>query len=212
MVLTVLKMDAYSLLENYGIFSFFGPFLVIFSLMYGTLRKSQIFGKVKTVEKIYVIIALALAFYYLYNLSVVGLTQRVLSFFFYEMLTVLLILIAISFLFTAVSPKGEGGEPKTSVLSGIFGLLVILAFLYASISAPSEVGESVSSIVNGVLDFLITSGLLIVIIPLFIIIAVIYWVTTPSTGKKPLKEKGKKVLLVTDSTLDDLFKRLQGEQ
>jgi len=185
---------------------------VIFSLMYGILRKSQLFGKVKTAEKIYIIIALILTFYYLYDLSIVGLTQRVLSFFFYEMLTVLLILITISLLFTAVSPKGEKAEPKTSVLSGIFGLLVVLAFLYASISSPSEVGLSISSTMNGIMNFLITSGLLIVIIPLLIIIAVIYWAVTPSTGKKSSKVSGKKVLVVTDSTLEDLFKRLQGGQ
>jgi len=209
------KMDIYSLLESYGVFSFFGPFLVIFSLLYGTLRKSQIFGKVKSVEKIYIIIALALSLYYIYNLSVVGFTQRVLSFFFYEMLAVLLILIAISFLFTAVSPKKEEGkvESKTSALAGIFGLLVIFAFLYASISSPSEVGESVSSTMYGIWDFLVTSGLLLVIIPLGIIIAVIYWVTTPSSEKKSsTKEKGKNILVVTDATLEDLFKRLRGEQ
>ncbi|RIB35092.1 MAG: hypothetical protein BXU00_03345 [Candidatus Nanoclepta minutus] len=203
-------MEVYSLLENYGIFSFFGPFLVIFSLMYGTLRKSYVFGKVKSVEKIYIIIAFALTLYYLYNLSVIGFTQRVLSFFFYEMLALLLILIAISFLFTTVSPKEKGEEPKTSVLSGIFGLLVILAFLYASISSPSEVGEGVSSTINGILDFLVTSGLLVIIIPLFIIIAVIYWVTTPSGSGKSIKEKSRNILLITDSTLEDMIKRLQG--
>jgi len=186
---------------------------VVFSLIYGTLRKSYIFGKVKGVEKIYIVIALSLTLYYIYNLSVVGFTQRVLSFFFYEMLALLLILIAISFLFTAISPKEEGGkEPKTSALAGIFGFLVILAFLYASISSPSEVGESVSSAIYGIWDFLVTSGLLLVIIPLGIIIAVIYWVTTPSVETKPIKERGKEVLVVTDTTLDELFKRLKGEK
>jgi len=203
-------MDIYSILESYGIFNLFGPFLVMFSLLYGTLRKSQLFGKVETVEKIYIVLAFVLTFFYLYNLSVIGLTQRVLSFFFYEMLAVLLILIALSFLFTAVSPKGEEGKPKTSVLSGIFGFLVILAFLYASITSPSEVGEGVSSFIGGIWLFLVTSGLLIVLIPLGIIIAIIYWVTTPSKKKPSVKERTKNFLVITDTTLEDLYKRLKG--
>jgi len=205
-------MDVYSLLENYGIFNLFGPFLVMFSLLYGTLRKSQLFGKVETVEKIYIVIAFALTFFYLYNLSAIGLTQKVLSFFFYEMLAVLLILIALSFLFTAVSPTGGGGQPKTSILSGIFGFLVILAFLYASITSPSEVGEGVSSFLNEAWLFLITSGLLIILIPLGIIIAVIYWVTSPPKKKPSVKERAKNFLVITDATLEDLYKRLKGEK
>jgi len=205
-------MDVYSLLENYGIFNLFGPFLVMFSLLYGVLRKSQLFGKVETVEKIYIVIAFALTFFYLYNLSAIGLTQKVLSFFFYEMLAVLLILIALSLLFTAVSPKGEGGQPKTSILSGIFGFLVILAFLYASITSPSEVGEGVSSFLNEAWLFLITSGLLIILIPLGIIIAVIYWVTSPPKKKPSVKERAKNFLVITDATLEDLYKRLKGEK
>jgi len=184
----------------------------MFSLLYGTLRKSMLFGKVETAEKIYIVIAFALTFFYLYNLSVIGLTQKVLSFFFYEMLTILLILIALSFLFTAVSTKGEGGQPKTSVLSGIFGFLVILAFLYASISSPSEVGESISSFIGGIWLFLVTSGLLIILIPLGIIIAVIYWVTSPSKKGTSIKEKPKNFLIITDTTLEDLYKRLRGEK
>jgi len=182
----------------------------MFSLLYGTLRKSMLFGKVETAEKIYIVLAFVLTFFYLYNLSVIGLTQRVLSFFFYEMLAVLLILIALSFLFTAVSPKGEG-SPKTSVLSGIFGFLVILAFLYASITSPSEVGESISSFMGGIWLFLVTSGLLIILIPLGIIIAVIYWVTSPPKKGTPVKDKAKNFLVITDATLEDLYKRLRGQ-
>ena len=205
-------IDIYYILENYGFFNFIGPFFVVFSLIYGTLRKSRIFGKVKNAEKIYIVISFILTFYYLYSLSTVEYTQRVLSFFFYEILTLLLILIAISFLFTIVTPTGEEKRISSSAISGIFSLIVIIAFLYASLSSPGQAGSGAASFMQNIWDFLITSGLLMVIIPLVIIIIVILWVTTPTKRSKSIKQKAKNTLIVTDTTLDDLFKRLRGEE
>ena len=51
--------------QNYGIFNFLLPFLLTFSIFYGILRKSKIFGSDEKAERINAVIAFVAAFYIL---------------------------------------------------------------------------------------------------------------------------------------------------
>ena len=58
--------DLVALAKEYGLFEFYLPFVILFSLMYGLLNKSKIFGDPKEVKKastINLLISLAAAFY-----------------------------------------------------------------------------------------------------------------------------------------------------
>ncbi|MEM1804797.1 MAG: hypothetical protein QXI77_02250 [Nanopusillaceae archaeon] len=195
-------IDIYQLFENYGFFSFIGPFLVIFSLIYGSLRKTGLFGNVKKSEKLYVLISISIAFYYIYSLSTVEYTQRVLSFFFYEILALFFILIILGFIYSYFEAKEEG-EAKPNIVAGLLTLTVIFAFLYASLSHSEEFGYHISNAIS----FIISSELIIIIFIFVAIILIIWWMTSPE--KIETKKKTKGILITTDKTLEDLFKRIK---
>lgn len=194
-------MDVYAIFENYGFFHFIGPFLIIFSLIYGSLRKIGLFGKAKNAEKFYVIIAISIAFYYIYSIATVEYTQKVLSFFFYEVLALFFILLILGLLYNSFKSDVEG-KPRPNILAGLLILTVIFAFLYASISHPEEIGSSI----EGAFSYIFESDLFIILILLGILIIIVAWVT--SSGKTKPTQKAKNILITTDATLDDLFKKL----
>ncbi|MEM4757908.1 MAG: hypothetical protein QW184_02025 [Nanopusillaceae archaeon] len=195
-------IDVYQFFENYGFFSFIGPFLVIFSLIYGSLRKTGLFGSVKKSEKFYVIISISIAFYYIYSLSTVEYTQKVLSFFFYEILALFFILIILGFVYNYFEAKEEG-KAKPNIVAGLLTLTVIFAFLYASLSNSEEFGYYIN---NAVIS--IVSNELIIIISIFVIfILIIWWMVSP--GEIKTKEKAKNILVITDKTLEDLVKKVK---
>ncbi|MEM5880163.1 MAG: hypothetical protein QXQ16_02650 [Candidatus Aenigmatarchaeota archaeon] len=193
-------VDIYQLFENYGFFHFIGPFLVIFSLIYGGLRKTGLFGNVKKSEKLYVLISISIAFYYIYSLSTVEYTQKVLSFFFYEILALFFILIILGFIYGYFEAKGEG-EAKPSVVAGLLTLTVIFAFLYASLSHSEEFGYHISNAISSI----VSSELIITIFIFVAIILIIWWMTSP--GKTDIKKKTKEILSTIDSTFEEPFKK-----
>jgi len=166
----------YQLFAQYGIFHLFAPFLVIFSLLYGLLRKSKLFGDK---EKFYAVIAFALTFYYLYSINIIEFTQRFFSAFFYQMLAMLLLLISISLFFDNI-----GGLKK---ISPLLGLTVFIAFWYASMYSPEGVGEATRDVIFTVWGYIINTGLLIVLIILGGFVVLVKWLTTPIKPKKERK-------------------------
>lgn len=194
-------MDIYYILENYGIFHLFGPFLIIFSLLYGSLRKVGLFGKVKNAEKFYIVIAFSITFYYIYSISTVEYTQKVLSFFFYEVLVLFFILLILGLIYNSLKSDTKE-KARLDILAGLLTLTVIFAFLYASVSYPEEIGIAIENAFSNIF----ASELFIILVIFGILIIIIIWVT--SSGKSSPKEKAKKVLVTTDATLEELLKRI----
>ncbi|MFP3132331.1 MAG: hypothetical protein RXQ77_03260 [Candidatus Nanopusillus sp.] len=173
----------YNLFSEYGIFTFVAPFLLVFSLLYGSLRKTGLFGKDNpNKEKLYAIISMVIAFYYLYNISDVIFTSNFISFFFFEVLVIFFILMIIA-LMAGISEPYKGDEEfqrykqySHNVIVGLITLTVLFAFLYASSVDFNGFGESAQNIIAEILLALISTGLLPLLIIIGFVIAAIYWV------------------------------------
>ena len=195
-------------MNTLGIFTIIGPFLVVFSLFYGILHKSKIFGTAQTAEKIYAVISFALAIFYLYNVKTVLFTQAFLSFFFYELLLLFLLLIAISLIARFVEDTSEQKTIKRHYISGILSLTVLLAFLYASMQGTEYYGSLAESILTNIFMYLASSGLLLVIIMFIILIAIVAWMTSPPQ-QEPFKERTEKKLKDVLNYMLDLYESSQ---
>ncbi len=177
---------------QYGIFTIIAPFLLIFSLIYGLIRKARLFGNKSESERIYAVISFAIAMYFVYKVGLVFFTARFISFFFYEMLVLLMILIGLSiFIGFGNSSQNSNLNRIRTVVQGILGLTVVFAFLYAASYDPEGVGVWSQQIVETIFLFLIESGLLAILIIFLILFALIHWMT--STPKQTsLKDRIKK--------------------
>jgi fumarate reductase subunit C len=186
----------YTLFSEYGIFTILAPFLLVFSLLYGSLRKIGLFGKDNpNKEKLYAIISIVIAFYYLYNISAVIFTSNFISFFFFEVLVIFFILMIIA-LMASISEPYKGDEEfqrykQTShnVIVGFITLTVLFAFLYASSVDFNGFGAAAQNIIAEILLALISTGLLPFLIIIGLIIAAIYWVYRKEPPKKKRKRK-----------------------
>ncbi|MFP3167332.1 MAG: hypothetical protein RXQ68_02830 [Candidatus Nanopusillus sp.] len=173
----------YNLFSEYGIFTFVAPFLLVFSLLYGSLRKTGLFGKDNpNKEKLYAIISMVIAFYYLYNISDVIFTSNFISFFFFEVLVIFFILMIIA-LMAGISEPYKGDEEferykqySHNVIVGFITLTVLFAFLYASSIDFNGFGASAQNIITEIMLELIYTGLLPLLIVIGFVLAAIYWV------------------------------------
>ncbi|MFZ8856132.1 MAG: hypothetical protein ACO2OX_02990 [Candidatus Nanopusillus sp.] len=186
----------YNLFSQYGIFTFVAPFLLVFSLLYGSLRKIGLFGKDNpNKEKLYAIISIVIAFYYLYSISAVIFTSYFISFFFFEVLIIFFILMIIALMAGILEPyKGDDEFQKYkqsshNIIVGILTLTVLFAFLYASSANFEEFGATAQNIMTEMMLALILSGLLPYLIIGGFIIAALYWVYKK---EEPPKKKRKK--------------------
>jgi len=201
----------YNLFSEYGIFTFVAPFLLVFSLLYGSLRKTGLFGKDNpNKEKLYAIISMVIAFYYLYNISDVIFTSNFISFFFFEVLIIFFILMIIALMAgISESYKEEDDEFKRykqyshNVIVGFITLTVLFAFLYASSTDFNGLGASAQNIIAEILLALIYTGLLPFLIIIGFVIAAIYWVYHKE--ERPKKKRNmKKIILAFDKDIKDL--------
>jgi len=187
----------YNLFSEYGIFTFVAPFLLVFSLLYGSLRKTGLFGKDNpNKEKLYAIISIVIAFYYLYNISDVIFTSNFISFFFFEILVIFFILMIIA-LMAGISEPYRGDEEferykqySHNVIVGFITLTVLFAFLYASSTDFNGFGAAAQNIIIEIMLALIYTGLLPFLIIIGFLAAAIYWVYhKEETPKKKRKKR-----------------------
>jgi len=172
----------YALFSEYGIFTIVAPFLLVFSLLYGSLRKTGLFGKNNpNAEKLYAIISIVIAFYYLYSISDVIFTSNFISFFFFEVLVIFFILMIIAMM-ASISEPYKGDEEferykqySHNVIVGLITLTVLFAFLYASSVNFNEFGYTAQNIILEILLTLIYTGLLPILIIIGIIAGALYW-------------------------------------
>jgi len=202
----------YNLFSEYGIFTFVAPFLLVFSLLYGSLRKTGLFGRDNpNKEKLYAIISMVISFYYLYNISDVIFTSNFISFFFFELLVIFFILMIIA-LMAGISEPYEGDDEfkrykqySHNVIVGFITLTVLFAFLYASSVDFNGLGASAQNIIIEILLALIYTGLLPFLIIIGFIIAALYWVYHKE--ERPKKKRNKiKIINATGEPLFDIVK------
>lgn len=175
----------YTLFSEYGIFTFVAPFLLVFSLLYGSLRKTGLFGKDNpNKEKLYAIISMVISFYYLYNISDVIFTSNFISFFFFEVLVIFFILMIIALMAGISEPYKEEDDEEFkrykqyshNVIVGFITLTVLFAFLYASSTDFNGLGAAAQNIIIEIMLALIYTGLLPFLIIIGFVAAAIYWV------------------------------------
>lgn len=207
----------YSLYQQFGIFNLVAPFLLIFALIYGLLRKTQIFKNVQNADRIYAVIAFVISLYYIYSVGLVNFTQTFLAFFFYEMIILFMILLALSLLNLFSSKEENYPELETAkrnisaVITGLLGLTVLFAFLYAASSSSSSFGQGTFSVLNAILYELIYSGLIYILVIVVIFIGVIYWMTKPS-NVKPKKPGVKEYLKALAKAAEEAEKAVSEEE
>jgi len=202
----------YTLFSEYGIFTFVAPFLLVFSLLYGSLRKIGLFGRDNpNKEKLYAIISMVIAFYYLYNISYVIFTSNFISFFFFEVLVIFFILMIIA-LMAGISEPYKGDEEfqkyKQYSYNGIVGFMtlsVLFAFLYASSVDFNGFGATAQNMIAEILLALISTGLLPFLIIIGFIIAAIYWIYRKEPPKK--KRRRRYLFIAPGESMYDLAER-----
>ena len=210
-------MDVTTLLyltfSEYGIFTLVAPFLLIFSLTYGLLRKTGLFGKDNPLkEKLYAIIAFVISFYYLYNMQTVIFTQKFLSFFFYETLVLFFLLMIIALLGAISKPYESKDElynkyknTAYNSLVGFLGLLVLFAFMYASSQSFTSFGQQAMNIITQIFLVLLNSGLLSIIIIFAIIIGILAWATSKPGSSEEWKKKAKYLVISPGESFYQLY-------
>jgi fumarate reductase subunit C len=203
----------YTLFSEYGIFTFVAPFLLVFSLLYGSLRKIGLFGKDNpTKEKLYAIISMVITFYYLYNISDVIFTSNFISFFFFEVLVIFFILMIIALMAGISEPYKEEEDEEFkrykryshNVIVGFITLTVLFAFLYASSTDFNGLGTAAQNIIIEIMLALIYTGLLPFLIIIGFVAAAIYWVYHKE--ERPKKKRGLTIILpAVDKSLKELL-------
>jgi len=194
------------LLNDYGISTLFGPFLVIFSLSYGLLRKANLFGKH---ERIAAVVAFGFSMYYIANIGTILFTQRFFAMFFYEMLALLLVLMVVA-LFWGGSGDSVG-ETWRNAASGVLGLTVLIAALYAYMSNPEQAGTMSFDFMKFIYDLLFNTGLIVFVVLLVAFYILYKWLTAESDqqGTPSLKDKTKDFLKSFADLMDEIGKNEQ---
>ncbi|HIP90617.1 MAG TPA: hypothetical protein EYH22_03640 [Candidatus Nanopusillus sp.] len=113
--------------------------------------------------------------------------------FFYEILTILLVLIAFS-IFARNPTGGEDTRKKRqAIFSGVLGLSVVIAALYAFKGNPTAVGMISKLILESLYKYLIETGLFTFLVLVGVFIMLTRWLTDDSKKKKKEKNWKKKV-------------------
>jgi hypothetical protein len=181
--------------KEYAIFDLYLPFVILFTILYGLLNKSKIFGEGKQVKNLNLVISLASALFIL-AYTPVGITMtQFFSTFFAGMSVVLITLIAFGMFVVLMLPivgiqtdKPDWGKKFATPLVVIAGLIAFSLYLSSggSLIIP---GIDISTWGLGL------SPDTVAIILLFGITGLaIWWLTGPTAEEKMIMEANKKQL------------------
>lgn len=166
------------ILNDYGISTLFGPFLVIFSLTYGLLRKANLF---RNHDRLASMIAFGFSLYYIANIGTILFTQRFFAMFFYEMLVLLFVLMVIGIL---GGTSREAPESWRTTASGILGMTVLIAALYAYMANPSQTGSMSVDFLKMIYTILFNTGIIVFVILIVAFVILHKWITsTPNNNR-----------------------------
>jgi len=183
--------DLVVLAKEYGIFEFYLPFVILFSLMYGLLSKSKIFGDPKEVKKaasLNAIISLAAAFYVMaYSPLGVTLTEFFANFF-TQTAVILVTLLAFLMIIGLLVPI-SGREPG-EIFKGVAKYVVIFGALIGIGMFISSGGLNIfPGLEESTLPGISASSEDLFIIILLVLTAIVVWWVSKGEGKSEEKVK-----------------------
>ena len=130
-------------LQGIGVFDFYIPFILMFSIFYGLLMKSKIFGDSTTnpqVRTINTLISFAAAMSVLLWLPLEGISLgEYFGTFFGQILVVFMTLLVFLLIISMSTPEGDNGIDFSSMLSYVVPVAFILALLVFTSSGGFEI-------------------------------------------------------------------------
>jgi len=178
--------DIVPFLKDIGIYEYYLPFVILFSLIFGLLTKSKIFGEDKKSKNLNVIISLAAAFYIMaYSPLGVTLTQFFANLFteLAVMLVTILAFMMIVALLIPITGKEKMEFPKAAKYIGLFGVL-IAAGIYLS-SGGMAIFPGLQEIALPVLGI---DPQDLAIIVLIVLTAIVIWWMSKGEGEPKRRE------------------------
>jgi hypothetical protein len=174
--------------KDLGIFQFYLPFVIMFAIVYGLLRKSKIFGDPQDAKAINMIIALAASlFIMIYPTTgtvIIGLADFLSNFFAGTLMIVVTMIAFLIMMYIVVGGLTQGEGPKFDVGTAAkwtalgVGILVIGTFIASGGLAafPGLAFGNIISIPTPFFGFLTIQDMAIVVI-VVITGVVIYWLS-----------------------------------
>lgn len=177
-----------NILNDLGFFNVILPFILIYSIMYGILVRTQIFGdpfdkdiaKAKTVRSIISLVSASIAFLVVGSANVVINIREIIP---YIVLYILIIFMLVMTVAVFYLPSGNVNEQEYSkyrkyivgVSIFIFAILILYAFGIISFTS-----SSVSSFSSSFYSFLVQNiSFIAAIIILLVMIGFAYWISKP---------------------------------
>ncbi len=174
-------------LQSFGFFDIVLPFLLVFTVVFGILEKTKIFGKEKTGDKettrknINAMVAFTVAFFVVAATKVVSIIQVALPL----VILVLIFIIAFLVLFGATMSEGELNfwDGKNKKLKGVFVFGIFIAMIAIILGGFGLLQDTVNYIYENFAGTAVTS-----IIFLLIVLGAIWFVMSgkgeEASGKK----------------------------
>jgi len=170
-------LDAIDFMKSFGIFDVVLPFLLVFTVTFGILEKTKIFGKEgdNTRKNLNAMVAFVIGFFVVAASQIVAVLQTALP-----IITLILILV-IAFMIVYGATLGEGELNVWKEFSkgkGIFAFGIIIAIIAIVLGAMN--------MLDGVVSWLYDSfgGAALSTVILLLVIAIFMWVVLKDNKKK----------------------------
>lgn len=176
--------DLVALAKTYGIFEYYLPFVILFSLFYGLINKSKIFGTGALENRLGLILSFGAALYVMAYTPVGFTLTQFFATFFTQVTVVLVTLLAFMMILALLIPLGPGEGLKYAIEKHI-GSVVLLGVVIAFGLFLSSGGLQ---IFPGLPFFIGLSAQDFAILSLVILTVLVIWWMTKSEGPIPEEE------------------------
>lgn len=181
--------DLVALAKTYGIFEYYLPFVILFSLFYGLINKSKIFGTGGLENRLGLILSLGAALYVMAYTPVGFTMTQFFATFFTQTTVVLVTLLAFMMILALLVPLGPR-EGLRNIIEKHLGSVVLLGMAIAFGLFLSSGGLS---IFPGIPFIVGLSAQDLVILSLIVLtVLVIWWMTKPEEREGLLTEEEMK--------------------
>lgn len=177
--------NAIGLLQDFGFFSVVLPFLLVYSLVYGLLVNTKMFGDDTASKSVNQVIALVIGAFVITSTDVVNLMLGVIPQASFLLVVVLmLMMIAAMMGLTKSTLFGDGGFSKFKGFSFIIITLVFLMIIDAGVEGGIPIIHQLNELLIGSQPFILQGEALSTILGLAFVIgipvAVVVWLTSAS--------------------------------
>ncbi|MEM4461099.1 MAG: hypothetical protein QW038_00540 [Nanopusillaceae archaeon] len=180
-----------SLLEKFGFFDIILPFILIYSIIYGILAKTQILGnpfdqdptKAKFVRSLISLIALSIAFLTVGAINIVAKLKIFVPYVVLYLVSIFLLIVSVAAFYL---PSDRIDENEYRKYRKVILAISIIIFSILTLSSLGVI--AVGSLQLGVTE-LFQSEIFILIIILLVIFLIVYWLTKGEMEEKESKQK-----------------------